>query len=236
MIHSDQHKFEYMWITPARSELWDGVDMFSKIAYDRLPDVPQFGDDLSWIEGVYHPFPFISKMMQTHFSGPSVAKALLKTKEELLLHNLALPKNFERFASDPKIYMKLSGYADYGLIRGNNTYDSDGTSIGYLEDGRIYYPFLDDGQGFVTWFLLFNSKDDIKVLVSPLEISPDFMDPEEEFIEQEDVIYHCYVCANSFNEFIYRFWIEITFSRSEKFGFPLNKRQLDYKNQIELQS
>jgi hypothetical protein len=69
--------------------------------------------------------------------------------------------------------------------------------------------FLNDSQGCILWYLYLTPQGNHYVLASPLWLDmlhePDYFDPS---LTEEQILKSISICALSFEEFLYRFWLE----------------------------
>jgi hypothetical protein len=82
--------------------------------------------------------------------------------------------------------------------------------IGCPERADAYIiPFLHDQQECGRWYLYINQQNEICILVGYSELTI-LTDPENDYSEKFrlEILNNTYVCALSFEEFIYRFWLE----------------------------
>ena len=104
-----------------------------------------------------------------------------------------------------------------------------------LADGQFLLRFVNDSQSCVMWYLWLGREGESKVLASPFFFERDIFDAlndEENPIEYDEAFRHAMVCADSFPEFLYRFWIENTIWYLLRERLELNSRQGDYRSRI----
>lgn len=74
-------------------------------------------------------------------------------------------------------------------------------------EGGYFIRFLNDQQDVLLWYLYVNHEGESCVVVSPLDLAEEFASMETPLDELKE---HLFFCAPSFEEFIYRFWLENT--------------------------
>jgi hypothetical protein len=83
------------------------------------------------------------------------------------------------------------------------------------------------------WYLCLGRDGNAEVVASDYFLEPEIfeaMDYEE--VKRDDVFRELSFCADTFTEFLYRFWVENTIWYSQRAGLPLTPVQKEYSSQI----
>jgi hypothetical protein len=167
---------------------------YCRIPYESLPLLPEalFQRTLDWLT------PLGSDrdpggMEQSH-SEADLMRIVTSAQD---LH-LVLPQAFIRLLSSPELMKRIPSCTDCYFSLSEKILPCPGNERGYI------IRFLNDSQGCLTWYLYITPQGEHSVLVSPVWL--DIL--EEEQVTEEEATQHTYVCAASFEEFMYRFWIE----------------------------
>lgn len=101
------------------------------------------------------------------------------------------------------------------------------------KDGYIIR-FLQDNQGCVAWYLYLSPNGQECVLASSVHLDMMAAHPETfGNLSQEEAMEQTYVCALSFEAFLYRFWIENVLWFNLDMRKPLTKEQQQYLSYYE---
>ena len=112
--------------------------------------------------------------------------------------NLSLPEAFLQLLSSPTLMERIPSCTDCYFHLSSKIVPCPGSEKGFI------IRFLNDSQGCLMWYLYVTSQGEHCILVSHVWLD---MLADEQFTEEE-VIRSISVCAASFEEFMYRFWIE----------------------------
>lgn len=203
---------------------------YERYPYDHLPPIPedQLTGQLQWLAPLDDE---IDKRMQPHRPAPEQRAEWMPLWAEDLksvvaaAHHLglALPDAFVRVMSSPALQDRIPSctacYFDLSQLA---------FCPGDKEKGYVLR-FLHDQQDCVIWHLYLSSQGDECVLASHTYLDQVYTDPEEfGHVTEEEAIAHTWICAPSFEAFLYRFWIEnvIWYNLSQK--KPLTEAQRQY--------
>ncbi len=170
---------------------------------DSLPPLQQTAGTLDWLGPLDEQ---TDRQMEVHRNAPEERGALPAIQAEAANLHLTLPETFvslmgssalqDRIPSNTACYFKLS--------------DHIVPCVGV--DGGYVIRFLNDQQDVLLWFLFLTPEGDQRVLVSsaPLdELASEYPNGLTD-TQQKAIVANTYVCALSFDEFIYRWWLENT--------------------------
>jgi hypothetical protein len=83
------------------------------------------------------------------------------------------------------------------------------------------------------WYLCLGPEGNIGVVASHYFFEPEIFEAMEyDGVKSEDIFRNAFVCAETFTEFLYRFWVENTIWYSLHKQLPLTSVQEEYRNQI----
>lgn len=129
-----------------------------------------------------------------------------------------LPVSFRRFLRSERRDFVRSATGCW-LELAEHTVELSGLSVRLVR-------FLNDQQGTLFWYLAVGPDGDDGVVVSN-----DLLDATERWLEPEDTA-TTYLCAPSFETFIYRFWIENEIAFRVGDGEPLTPDQQRYVERL----
>lgn len=170
--------------------------------YDSLPPLLDFQYDgtLRWLKPMAkNPEP----AMVSDEDSQDIAHTLTSLISSSQRLNLTLPDAFLRLMSSQELRDRIPSCTACYFDLSREIVPCPGAEEGYI------IRFLNDQQCCVMWYLYIAPDATHCVLASPLFLD-DFSlhEDEEEHIDHATVIANTYVCALSFEEFIYRFWLE----------------------------
>jgi hypothetical protein len=191
---------------------------YSSFSYENLPPLPTdlFRGDFEWLkESKQHGAEDESVDLS------SQVEQLLMTTSQI---QLILPDEFVRFMKSPNLPNRIRSCTDCFFELSNEIVKSPTNEGGYL------IRFLSDSQGCLFWYLYLIKTGEHCIVVSDKMLGTEgellYDDVVTEDSDEESYI--CF-CARSFEEFIYRFWIEneiwYALSYDEE---PLTQEQEDY--------
>ena len=190
---------------------------YSQFSYENLPQLPTelFRGDFEWLKQSE-----LSEDVEIVDLRPQIER-LLTTASQI---KLALPEEFVRFMKSPDLPNHIRSCTDCFFDLSDEIVESPAGKGGYL------IRFLSDSQGCLFWYLYLTKTGEHCVVVSDkLFGSEGELLYDDEEIEDSDGESYIFFCAQSFEEFIYRFWIEneIWFALSYD-DEPLTEEQQNY--------
>ena len=176
--------------------------------YESLPSLPAsiFQGTFDWLTPLEHYQDIIG--MDHYHTEDDLSQVI----ESSLRLQIALPDPFLRFMALPNLLERIPSCTD--------AFFSLSDMVPYTGPGGGYIVrFMNARQGQIAWYLYLNLRGEHCVLVGfPLldvlhdPESPDYM--KEQITEKEQTMVlegrGATICAFSFEEFVYRFWIENT--------------------------
>lgn len=174
----------------------DRFATYSLFSYAELPPIDtDIDDDFAWLS-----VQSVKKhSLSENFYPPAEKPDLSKITELEKNLKIALPEEFVLFMKSADLHTKVRSCTDCYLELPDFAVNTNG-----VEDGLLVH-FLSDSEYVLHWFLYLNSVGENCILVSGNPYGIQGLDsPVSIDIDNESV----WFCAPSFNEFIYRFWLE----------------------------
>jgi hypothetical protein len=215
--------FRRAWITAGHSDLWKCQGTYCTVPYEYLPRLSRATDDLGWLDDVS---PGFDEAITLHSSDNDLGnlEGLVAEAKSLAL---ALPEPFLRFIRTPDLQDKVPTCTACFLALSDHLVPIPAA------EGYFLLRFLNDSQSCFMWYLCLGGKGEPGVVASGYFLEPDIFDVMEyEGVKREDIFREALTCAETFTEFLYRFWIENTIWYSLHKRLPLTPIQEEYRNQI----
>jgi len=198
---TDSHgRLPRAWFTPCgHDDFWARVGTYDLIPYDALPALnPDLQDQtFSWLpERPSDDWP----LRFEQFEG-DVAEVLVKLQRDASAIGVDLPEAFLAFMSNPEIHTRIPTNTACYLDLSSRLIDVEGSS-----DAKLLR-FMNDQQCVLIWYLYLTADHSISVVLA----DPEWRD-EAPGDSLDDIITptNLTICADSFEEFVYRFWLENT--------------------------
>jgi hypothetical protein len=191
-------------------------------ADDDLPPLPavQHTGELQWLTPLA---PDLDQRMQPYRPERSAgegARALQRLATATQQAGLELPPAFSRLMASAPLQDRIPSCTACYFELGERLLPCPGSE----EDSMV--SFLVDQQAVVTWYLVLPRHAGHYVVASPIYLEEyagdELAQAQAEF--SDDVV----VCARSFEEFLYRFWLENTIWFALHDGKPLTDEQRRY--------
>lgn len=223
--------FEMGWFTAGSSDIWNCQSTYCFITYDSLPKIEH---DL--LQGNFHWLTDLQGdetcMAQDDISSAKLEQHMLNNLTQLLFScrekKIELPESFCLFFQNTSLYSNIPSCTACYFDLSNSLLSCPGDDEAYL------IRFMNDQQGVLLWYLYIHPQHPARVVVA----SPEWKDEDENITQLDDavILKDLIKCAESFEEFIYRFWIEnkIWFALYEE--RPLNKEQQEYMLAAKIES
>jgi hypothetical protein len=174
--------------------------------YDSLPVLPHpdFQGDFNWLPPIEpHLIPIMERFWplpdQQLLTVENLNKLTAATHEK----GISLPKPFVAFMSNPEFQKRIpSCTACYFELY-------DRVMPCPVDEDNLVIRFMNDQQSVFTWYLYLTPGGEHCVIVSR-SIFDFLIEYRREFTAQvrAEVLHDTFVCAPSFEEFLYRFWLE----------------------------
>ena len=198
---------------------------YDSFSYDNLPPVRKeiFDGKYEWLkQSDIHE----RSIYAVDESGSQLSKLLTESTQK----NVRLPEEFVNFMRSPELLKHIRSSTDCFFELSENLLESP------FGEGDFLIRFLNDSQGCLFWYLYITKDNDHFVIVSGKLLDPyEYADEDDDDDFVEDKIYdsdnepQIYFCAASFEEFVYRFWMENEIWYSLSYDHKsLTQKQLNY--------
>lgn len=198
---------------------------YGRYSYEQLPLIPfELRGGFEWLEHAPSHEGHIGEE-----KGTANLDALAMLKEAFSERGFVMPSSFERFLGDPALWSRVRSCTDCFLDV------SRGPVPDPKETGHLIR-FLADSQSCMFWYLhLVDDGRDHAILASP-----DFYGVEEEqWTDDPPNLEELVFCADSFETFMARFWLEneICFAAYDRTprSVPATQYVAAYRRQGEMQ-
>ncbi len=201
---------------------------YERYPYDQLPPIPenQLTGQLQWLVPLDDA---INESMQRYRPTPEQRaewlpqwtedlKSVVASAQHL---GLTLPDAFVCLMSSPELQDRIPSCTDCHFRLSQLAFCPGDEEKGYV------LRFLHDQQDCVIWHLYLSSRGEECVLASYTYLDQMYTDPEE-WGPEEEAISHTWICAPSFEAFLYRFWIENVIWYNLYKKKPLKEEQKQY--------
>jgi hypothetical protein len=197
--------------------------------YESIPPIPEtaFTGTLDWLSPLDED---IDQEMQ-NYRHPEEEDFWTERLNQLLASaqqlGLSLPEPFVRLMASQELQNRVPSCTACYYDLSESIVPCPGSKDGYV------IRFLNDQQFVQLWYLYLTSQGDHCVLVThprfhDLAESPAYAEPFQSEEERQEVLRGVYVCAPSFEAFLYRFWLENTIWYNLKMRKPLTQEQQRY--------
>jgi len=219
--------FRRGWITAGQSKLWNCHGTYCTVPYEALPRVGGATDDLGWLDQVSPELRRIVQGTSTLNSSDNQIANLESVVAKAQDLNLDLPHPFLRFMRDAGLQDKVPTCTACFLALSEDLIPVVGA------EGHYLLRFVNDSQSCVMWYLCLGREGEAGVVASDYFLEPEIFEAMEyEGVKREDLFPNAFLCADTFTEFLYRFWVENTNWYSLRERLPLTPLQDEYRNQI----
>jgi hypothetical protein len=220
-------KFRCAWITAGHSTLWNCNSTYCEVPCEYLPQVVKAKDDLAWLDSNSDDLTRIISGRSSIRSGDNRLANLEAVVAKAQSLGFELPDPFLRFMRDPVLQDKVPSCTACFLELSDDFVPVPDS------DGSFFMRFITDSQSCVMWYLWLQRNGKIVVVASYYYLEPDIF----EAMEYEEGTYRdCFdravICAESFTEFLYRFWVENSIWYSLHKKLPFTALQEDYWSRI----
>lgn len=170
--------------------------------YESLPPLPPLDGSLAWLGALRDD---VDRQMEPHRNAPEARGQLAHIREEADRLGLILPGAFLRLMESTELQDRIPSCTACYFQLSDHITPCPGSEQGYI------VRFLNDQQDVLTWYLYLTPAGEHCVLVSPYAMDSED-DAHRSTAEQEQarnaIIANTRICASSFEEFMYRFWLE----------------------------
>lgn len=225
-LNDPANPFRRLWFTAGHDALWNCKSTYCGVPYEYLPRVEQATDDLVWLDQATPQLRQVVGSSTLNNSTKEIAhlETIVKKLQNL---GINLPAPFLRFMRDFRLQEKVPTCTDCYL-----SLSEEPVPVPYTP-GQYLLRFLNDSQGCVMWYLHLGAGAETSVLASSCFLEPDIFEAMGyDDLRYLDAFKDVFVCADSFSEFLYRFWIENTLWYSMEKSLDLTPLQEEYLHRI----
>jgi hypothetical protein len=171
--------------------------------YDSLPPIRELRGTLDWLSPLDSQ---TDERMQPYRNSSESRRRLTELENEVSKLGLSLPNAFVHLMSASKLQDQIPSCTACTFDLSAHVVPCIGESSGYL------IRFLRDQQDVFLWYLYLTPDGDECVLVSAYEFGDeaDYNPNDLPDDQVSAVISHTWICAPTFETFVYRFWLENT--------------------------
>ena len=205
--------FPPVWFAIGMDLPWKRGITYGSVPFKLLPtlDEKMFQGKFQWLPDLPEPLePFVMmEDMTLHLDG------LIQSAKE---KNLDLPEAFITFFAGPAFQTQMVSSTDCYFDLSDKIIESP------FDDGGFFILFIRDQQDVLLWYLYLHPSLGHGVVASSFHLN--YL-PVKKYSLQ-DIKNRTFSCAPTFEEFIYRFWIENMIRLLNECGLPLSKEQTVY--------
>ena len=171
--------------------------------YDSIPPIRALDSTLDWLGPLDHK---TEQTMNLYRNALEQRGKLSEIETEAATLGLTLPQAFVRLMGSSDLQDRIPSCTACTFDLSAHIVPCIGDTSGYI------IRFLRDQQDVLLWYLYLSPHGEECVLVSPYEFGdgPDENPNDLPDDERNAVIAHTFICAPSFEAFVYRFWLENT--------------------------
>jgi hypothetical protein len=223
--------FQPGWMMFGLPDLRPSGHTYEQTDYNSLPRVPQIDPHLAWLTPLH---PKIDKEMCIYRPDGEARKKYIEGRERIMAEartlDLALPDTFVQLTSSFELQDRIPSCTACYFDLPEKVIESP------FRAGDHIIRFLNDQQVCVCWYLYLPAGESPFVISSSGDGDEPFLDTID-FEKRADSVAiaknYSALAAKSFDEFIYRFWIENCIWFHLDMGLPLTPCQLEYIRSID---
>lgn len=224
--------FKKSWIAVGNQDLWQQKQYVTYVEINpsllpELPYLPQNTNDFSWLVplDLVEEFSGYASVGLEAEDTETVIKQVDQLEQEAQKLGMCLPSEFMTFMQNRLIHANVPSSTACFL-------DLSEHLIQLTED-TYALRFLCDQQSCVMWYLYFQQGICQGVLASPYFLEHDLFEHfyGEDELSYEEALAEAMHCADSFQIFMYRFWLENSLWFALYENKPLTQEQQQYMNE-----
>lgn len=211
--------------------LRDSSHTYELTDYNSLPPVPRLCPSLAWLAPLHRE---IDAEMRAYRPDDEARKTYLRNRQKILeaAHalDLALPETFVQLTGSFELQDRIPSCTACYFDLPERILESP------FRPGDHVIRFLNDQQLCVCWYLYLPADESPFVISSSgdgEEPCLDTIDFQKEASSADAALAYSSLAAKSFDEFIYRFWIENCIWFHLDFGLPLMRCHLEYVRSVD---
>lgn len=224
--------FQPGWMMFGLPDLRPSRHTYELTDYNSLPQVPQIDPHLTWLIPLH---PKIDKEMRVYRPDEEYRKTYMKKRERIIAEaralELALPDTFVQLSGSFELQDRIPSCTACYFDLPEKVIESP------FRAGDHIIRFLNDQQVCGCWYLYLPADESPFVISSSGDGDEPFLDTIDFEKRTGSVAIakkHSALAAKSFDEFIYRFWIENCIWFHLHMSLPMTLCQLEYVRSIDL--
>jgi len=219
-MERQQSPFPLGWWGTALGNLEDQrpyVGTYGRYEYANLPPLPALLEgDLGWLAHE----PTHDRHIGEREATKNVEK-IPKLLESCNCAGISLPRSFLKFIHDPQLQARIRSNTDCFLYLSPTAVQSP------VGDGALVH-FMADSQGCIFWYLYIPTGSSDHAVVASIDLyGPDAKEWNYGEPDPRAIVF----VAESFEAFLWRFWIENEIFFSQDDGTPISKAGRQYLEQ-----
>ncbi|MDT8401319.1 MAG: hypothetical protein RQ743_06470 [Bacteroidales bacterium] len=213
----NKYLFPEGWIPVGMGEPWDVFGTYGRIPFNLLPPVASglSDNEFEWL-------PELDENLEKFAMMEDLGHTFNSLRDSTKSKGIALPKSFLVFFESPYHQNCMISVTDCYFELSDQIVEIPGGQSGYL------IRFMNDSQGVMHWYLYIDEENNHRVAATNWMLDSEYPIGKSLESKLEDVI----ICANSFEEFIYRFWIENKIWISGSFQYPRSEEERKYIEEV----
>ena len=223
--------FQPGWMMFGLPDLRPSSHTYEQTDYNSLPRVLQIDVNLEWLTPLH---PKVDKKMRVYRPDEEARKMYTRNRERIMAEaralNLALPNTFVQLTGSFELQDRIPSCTACYFDLPEKVIESP------FRAGDHIIRFLNDQQVCVCWYLYLPADETSFVISSSGNGDEPFLDTidfEKRTASLALAMSYSAFAAKSFDEFIYRFWIENCIWFHLDMGLPLTPSQLEYVRSID---
>lgn len=217
---SPAHSFERCWWAAGEIPWKSGLKhaTYHPIAYDRLPPLVHIDEEYAWLA---QPRSEICSLCRPENNTAHLPALLTEARTS----GLTLPAAFIAFMARTELQSRVPSITGCFLELSRSLIPLPGGTDAFA------LRFMNDSQSCLMWYLLLRRDEPARVLVSSHFLDPEIFEEladEEDPITYDEVLSSSHLCADTFIEFIQRFWLENTIWYAIQGKHPLSEAESRY--------
>lgn len=209
--------FPESWVPVGMGEPWEVFGTYGSIPFKLLPPVDTFltGNEFEWL-------PELDEEWEKFVMMEDLGHTFNSLRDSANNKGIMLPGPFLVFFESPYHQNCMISATDCYFELSDKIVEIPGNQSGYL------IRFMNDSQNVMHWYLYIDEESNDRVAATNWMLDSEY--PKGKSLESK--LENVYICANSFEEFIYRFWIENRIWISGTFKLPRLQEEIEYIKEV----
>jgi hypothetical protein len=223
--------FQPGWMMFGLPDLRPSSHTYEQTDYHSLPPIPQLRPRLAWLAPLH---PKVDEEVRMYRPDDEGRKTYMEKRERIMAEarafDLALPDTFVQLTGSFELQDRIPSCTACYFDLPEKVIKSP------FREGDYIIRFLNDQQVCVCWYLYLPTGESPFVISSSGDGNKPFLDTIDVGRRAESIDFarkYTALAAKSFDEFMYRYWIENCIWFHRDMGLPLTPAQLDYVRSID---